>query len=127
MNKHFKMVREFHETFKQTQADEPTLIDKKEATLRYTLGTEEVDEYIEAIAQDDLIEVLDSLADQMYILIGTIHKHGLHNVFDKAFELVHQNNMRKLGPDGNPILREDGKIMKPENFEKVKLKTVLTL
>jgi predicted HAD superfamily Cof-like phosphohydrolase len=41
-----------------------------------------------------------------------------------AFKLVHENNMRKLGPDGKPIFREDGKIIKPEGFEKVELKTL---
>lgn len=127
MKTYFDMVREFHDTFKQSQSDTPTLISKQESILRYSLGEEELDEYAEAIAKGDLVEVLDSLADQMYILIGTIHKHGLHEVFDKAFKLVHENNMSKLDENGNPVLNEHGKIIKPPGFKKVELKSVINL
>jgi predicted HAD superfamily Cof-like phosphohydrolase len=127
MIKQIKMVEEFHTKFKQEQGTEPRLLSNKETVLRHALGTEELDEYLEAAANDDMIEVLDALADQLYILFGTICKHGLQNHIVAAFELVHQNNMSKLGPDGEPILRADGKIIKPEGFKKVELKDVLKL
>jgi predicted HAD superfamily Cof-like phosphohydrolase len=127
MIKQIKMVEEFHTKFKQSQSDTPVLLSNKESMLRYTLGKEELDEYIVAVGQEDMIELLDSLADQLYILFGTICKHGLQNHIASAFELVHQNNMSKLGPDGNPILREDGKILKPNGFKKVELKDILKL
>ena len=127
MEKQLKMVAEFHDKFKQSQSNTPVLLSSRESLLRYNLGKEELDEYIVAIGQNDLIEVLDSLADQLYILLGTVCKHGLQDKFCEAFELVHSNNMAKLGPDGLPILRADGKILKPEGFKKVELKQILTL
>lgn len=127
MEQQIKMVREFHQKFKQIQSDAPALLSNKESMLRYALGKEELDEYIQAVEEKNMIEILDSLADQLYILFGTICKHGLQNYIIPAFELVHQNNMLKLGPDGNPILREDGKIIKPEGYKKVELKDILKL
>jgi predicted HAD superfamily Cof-like phosphohydrolase len=127
MEQQIRMVAEFHQKFKQSQSDTPVLLSSKESMLRYALGKEELDEYIMAAGDEDLIEILDSLADQLYILFGTICKHGLQNHIVNAFDLVHQNNMSKLGPDGNPILREDGKIIKPQGFKKVELKDILEL
>lgn len=127
MEQQIKMVHEFHQTFKQSQSDTPVLLSNTESALRHVLGKEELDEYIVAVGEENMIEILDSLADQLYILFGTICKHGLQNHIIPAFELVHQNNMSKLGPDGNPILREDGKIIKPQGFKKVELKDILTL
>jgi predicted HAD superfamily Cof-like phosphohydrolase len=85
---------------------------------------EENQEYLDAAKDEDIIEVLDACADQLYILCGTILKHGLQDMIVPAFNLVHANNMAKLGPDGKPIFREDGKIIKPEGFEKVERKTL---
>ena len=127
MEKQIKMVAEFHTKFKQSQSNTPVLLSNKESMLRYALGKEELDEYIAAVGQEDMIELLDSLADQLYILFGTVCKHGLQDQIAAAFELVHQNNMSKLGPDGNPILRADGKILKPAGFKKVALKDILKL
>lgn len=127
MEKQIKMVSDFHQTFKQYQNSTPSLLSNQESVLRYSLGKEELDEYIDAVNQEDLIEILDSLADQLYILLGTVCKHGLQDHLIKAFELVHDNNMSKLDKDGNPVLRSDGKIIKPEGFKKVELKDVLKL
>lgn len=127
MEQQIKMVNEFHQKFKQSQSDTPVLLSKQESLLRYDLGKEELDEYIMAVGEDDLIEILDSLADQLYILFGTVCKHGLQNHIVDAFNLVHQNNMLKLGSNGEPILRSDGKILKPAGFKKVELKDTLNL
>ena len=127
MEQQIRMVSDFHQKFKQSQSDAPALLSNKESMLRYVLGKEELDEYIMAAGEENLIEVLDALADQLYILFGTICKHGLQKHISAAFELVHANNMSKLGPDGNPILREDGKIIKPAGFKKVELKDILKL
>jgi len=124
MNKQLEQVKEFHQKFQQTMSETPTLLSIAESRLRFKLGEEEVIEYIDAAVNEDLVEVLDALADQMYILCGTILKHGLQDMIIPAFDLVHSNNMAKLGPDGNPIFREDGKIMKPEGFQKVELSTL---
>jgi predicted HAD superfamily Cof-like phosphohydrolase len=124
MEKQLEQVKEFHEKFLQDMNSTPELLSIEESRLRYALMKEENQEYLEAAKDEDIIEVLDACADQLYILCGTILKHGLQDMIVPAFNLVHANNMAKLGPDGKPIFREDGKIIKPEGFEKVELKTL---
>jgi predicted HAD superfamily Cof-like phosphohydrolase len=124
MTEQIKQVIEFHEKFLQTMETKPSLLPLAEARLRYALGKEELDEYLEAAINNDVVETLDSFADQLYILLGSIVKHGMQDMIIPAFNLVHENNMKKLGPDGKPIFREDGKIIKPAGFEKVELKTL---
>lgn len=121
MTEQLKMVQEFHETFRQQFNTSPTLLSFPDAVLRYKLGQEELLEYLEANNEDNLVEILDSLADQLYILLGTTLKHGLQDKLLDAFALVHENNMKKLDANGQPILRADGKILKPEGFVPVKL------
>ena len=62
------------------------------------------------------MEIADALGDQLYILLGTIVKHGMQHVIVDVFNEIHRSNMSKLGPDGEPILREDGKILKGPNY-----------
>jgi predicted HAD superfamily Cof-like phosphohydrolase len=120
MEKCIKSVSEFHTAFGQTQFDTPT-VNANEAELRHRLMKEENDEYLQAVEDGDLVEIADALGDQLYILCGTILKHGMQDIILKAFDLIHENNMSKLGPDGKPILREDGKILKPESYTPVDL------
>jgi predicted HAD superfamily Cof-like phosphohydrolase len=78
---------------------------------------EENDEYLEACFKNSLIEIADALGDQLYILCGTILKHGMQHIIEDVFNEIQASNMSKLGADGKPILREDGKILKgPEYF-----------
>ena len=78
--------------------------------------TEENDEYLEAAMNGDVVEVADALGDQLYILAGTMMRHGMQDVIAKVFREIQASNMSKLGPDGAPILREDGKVMKGPNY-----------
>ncbi len=84
--------------------------------MRYRLGNEELIEYFDACKDGDLIEVADALADQLYILLGTMISHGMQDVIEDIFDEVHRSNMSKLGEDGKPIYREDGKILKGPNY-----------
>ncbi|TXI90893.1 MAG: hypothetical protein E6Q36_00570, partial [Chryseobacterium sp.] len=70
------------------------------------------------------VEILDACADQLYILLGTINAHGLQDLIGPAFELVHKNNMTKVGPDGKVLRNPDGKILKPQGFVPVDLTTL---
>jgi len=85
-------------------------------------GQEELDEYQEAVFNNDIVEVLDSLVDQMYILLGSVNFHGLQDQFLRAFDLVHENNMSKLDENGNVLKNEFGKVIKPKGFKPVDLK-----
>jgi predicted HAD superfamily Cof-like phosphohydrolase len=79
---------------------------------------EENDEYLQACANNSLVEIADALGDQMYILCGTILKHGMQHIIEQVFDEIQASNMSKLGEDGQPILREDGKILKGPHYFK---------
>ncbi|MBL7918195.1 MAG: nucleoside triphosphate pyrophosphohydrolase family protein [Bacteroidia bacterium] len=111
-----KLVEEFHEVFQIGNANEIKLIDEKDYTLRYNLIKEENEEYLEACKNGDIVEIADALGDQLYILFGTILKHGLHHKIEEVYDEIHRSNMSKLDENGQPIFREDGKILKSENY-----------
>jgi predicted HAD superfamily Cof-like phosphohydrolase len=85
---------------------------------------EELNELKEAIANDDLVEVADALADLLYVVYGAGAAFGIN--LDACFHEVHSSNMSKLGEDGKPIYREDGKVMKGPNFREPALRDILT-
>ena len=86
---------------------------------------EENEEYLDACRNGDLVEIADALGDQLYILCGTILKHGLQNKIEEVFDEIQRSNMSKLDTNGMPIFREDGKIMKGENYFKPNIKEIL--
>jgi predicted HAD superfamily Cof-like phosphohydrolase len=120
-----KSVEEFHNTFKIGNASEITLIDEKDYTLRYNLIKEENEEYLDACKKGDIIEVADALGDQLYILFGTILKHGLEHKIEEVYDEIHRSNMSKLDEKGQPIYREDGKVLKSNLYFRPDIKGVL--
>jgi predicted HAD superfamily Cof-like phosphohydrolase len=109
-----EMVREFHDTFGLPARDEPTPVDRREADLRMKLLEEETTEVVQAIYKGDVYNLAKELADVVYVAYGTAVTYGID--LDKVFAEVHRSNMSKLDEDGNPILREDGKILKGPNY-----------
>ena len=87
---------------------------------------EENEEYLQACRNGDLVEIADALGDMMYILCGTILSHGLQDKIEHVFEEIQKSNMSKLGSDGKPIYREDGKIMKGPDYFKPDIKKVIS-
>ena len=79
---------------------------------------EENKEYKIAAKNNDIVEVADALGDMLYILCGTIIEHGMQDIIEPIFDEIQKSNMSKLGEDGNPIFREDGKVMKGPNYFK---------
>jgi predicted HAD superfamily Cof-like phosphohydrolase len=77
---------------------------------------EENNEYLEACEANDLVGIADALGDQLYILCGTILKHGLQHKIEEVFDEIQKSNMSKLDRDGKPIFREDGKILKGPDY-----------
>jgi predicted HAD superfamily Cof-like phosphohydrolase len=128
MKTQLNAVKDFHEGFQQINGTEPVLISHEEVLLRHRLMAEENDEYVQAAIEDvasaeqRLVGIADALGDQLYILCGTILKHGMQHIIEDVFAEIHRSNMSKLGPDGKPILREDGKILKGEGYFKPNLK-----
>ncbi len=125
MKKQIQQVKEFYEAFNVNYSDEITLIPRDRAKLRHILMNEENQEFKTAFWDNDIIEVTDALADQMYILLGTVIEYGLQDKFEAVFDEVHRSNMSKLDKDGKPILRIDGKIIKSELYEGPHVENVL--
>ena len=123
MNTNFEKVAEFMNAFGQTVETEPTWTSVSQ--LRYDLIDEELKELGQAIEERNIVEVADALTDLLYVVYGAGHSFGLD--LDKCFEEVHNSNMTKLGPEGKPIYREDGKVMKGPGYRAPDLKTTLGL
>lgn len=117
----FDKVAEFMRTFGQDVEEEP--IWTSVSNLRYRLIYEELGELREALDNRDIVEVADALTDLLYVVYGAGHSFGIN--LDKCFEEVHNSNMSKLGEDGKPIRREDGKVLKGPNFREPNLKDLL--
>ena len=119
-------VRDFHDAFRIPNAEAPVGdIGAKDAQLRYTLMREENEEYLEAANRGDLVEVADALGDMLYILCGTILKHGLQEKIADVFLEIQRSNMSKLDAHGQPIYREDGKVLKSDRYFKPDVAAVL--
>lgn len=118
MKETIKKVEIFHEAFEQKNGTGPALLDQSGYELRHRLMHEENEEYLEACQKEDIVEIADALGDQLYILCGTILKHGLQHKIEEVFNEIHLSNMSKLDADGKPIFREDGKILKSSRFFK---------
>ena len=120
----FEKVGLFMTTFGQEVKKKPGFSSDKINDLRISLIEEELNEFKDAVLKKDLKEAADALTDILYVTYGAGHAFGLD--LDACFEEVHESNMSKIGPEG-PIYREDGKVLKSENFFAPDLKSVLNL
>ncbi len=126
MKKQMEHVALFHEVFKIGNATKPEAkLDNAIIELRHRLMEEENEEYLEAAKSGDLVEIADALGDMMYILCGTILKHGLQHIIEEVFEEIQSSNMSKLDAEGNPLYREDGKIIKSELYKRPDIQRIL--
>ena len=126
MQKQLHAVKLFHETYglgisTEIKAD----LGKLKNELRFNLMKEENEEYLEAVENNDIVEIADALGDMLYILCGTILEHGLQHKIEEVFDEIQRSNMSKLGSDGKPIYREDGKVMKGPNYFKPNFEAIL--
>lgn len=119
-------VEKFHDSFGISNNAQPTIdLTLNDIELRHRLMHEENEEYLDAAKNGDLVEVADALGDMLYILCGTILKHGLQHKIVEVFEEIQRSNMSKLDKDGKPIYREDGKVMKSELYFRPDIATIL--
>lgn len=110
----FERVREFQETYQLNIGLNPHLPAQDERELRMRLLQEEFEEYLEGEANNDVVEIADALGDMLYIIYGTAVSYGIP--IDEIFSEIHDSNMSKLGEDGLPIYREDGKVLKGPGY-----------
>lgn len=127
-------VEEFHREFGHPVAEKLTVGTEELRLLRVKLIAEELCELCQALGVDllmgtvagyvsvkpmelrapDMLEAADALGDLDYVVQGAGLVFGIpmHDVVAE----IHRSNMSKLGEDGNPIYREDGKILKGPNY-----------
>lgn len=126
MKNKIEAVKAFHTAFKIGHRESPKAdLGAEKNKLRFDLMREENEEYFEAANNDDLVEVADALGDMLYILCGTIIEHGMQYKIEEVFDEIQRSNMSKLGEDGQPIYREDGKVLKGPNYFKPNIQSIL--
>ncbi|SNR17302.1 pyrophosphohydrolase domain-containing protein [Tenacibaculum jejuense] len=126
MKDKIQAVKEFHTAFGLGMNESPKVdIGDDRKLLRFNLMKEENEEYLEAVQNNDLVETADALGDMLYILCGTIIEHGMQYKIEEVFNEIQRSNMSKLGEDGKPIYREDGKVLKGPNYFKPDIKAIL--
>lgn len=126
MQKQINAVVEFHTAFEIGHSEHPKAdLGEAKNLLRFNLMKEENEEYLEAVKNNDLTEIADALGDMMYILFGTIIEHGLQHKIEAVFDEIQRSNMSKLGDDGKPIYRDDGKVLKGPNYFKPNLSKIV--
>lgn len=121
----FNKVNVFMDAFGQEVKRSPEFPDLDTVALRYELIKEELQELFVAMAEKDMVEVADALTDILYVTYGAGHAFGID--LDACFREVQRSNMSKLGEDGKPIYREDGKILKGPDYSEPDLKKVLDI
>lgn len=126
MQKQLDAVKLFHTTYGLGVSNEMKAdLGEQKNNLRFELMKEENEEYLEAVQNNDIVEIADALGDMLYILCGTILEHGLQHKIESVFDEIQRSNMSKLGEDGKPIYREDGKVMKGPNYFKPNFEEIL--
>ena len=126
MKKKIAAVEMFHRSFGLGILQKPKAnLGPEKNCLRFNLMDEENKEYFEAAQRGDLVEVADALGDMLYILCGTILEHGMQHKIEEVFEEIQRSNMSKLGANGKPIYREDGKVLKGPDYFKPNIAGIL--
>lgn len=124
MSKQQLQVMKFHEAFGAPVADSPQLIEVARWELRHELIREELAEYHDACVAEDLVEVADALGDLLYLVCGAALEHGID--LEAVVDEIQASNMSKLGEDGLPVLRYDGKILKGPGYRRPDLAEVIS-
>ena len=128
IKKEIDSVKLFHKKFNIDYLNEPKAnIPLETKELRFKLMEEENLEYLKATKENNLVEIADALGDMLYILCGTIISHGLQDKIEEIFQEIQNSNMSKLGKNGKPIYREDGKVPKGPNYFKPDIRRILKL
>ena len=119
-------VRCFHEIFQAYMERTPTAtVPAGISQGRIQMFLEELEEYRAAVQNHDIVEIADALTDMLYVLLGTFITHGLQDIAEELFAEVHRSNMSKLDEQGKPIFRQDGKVLKSDQFSDPDLRSII--
>lgn len=125
MNKEYEEVKKFQKAFGHPYSDKPTLLTYERALKRYRWMLEEINEFLEASKNQDIVEQADAMIDTMYFALGTLVEMGVKP--DKLFYIVQEANMSKLFSDGKPHYNEMGKVIKPDGWQDLHKKLELAI
>jgi predicted HAD superfamily Cof-like phosphohydrolase len=115
INREYNLVKEFHKAFNHPYQETPTLLGIERAEKRYSWMLEEINEFMEATKNNDIVEQADAMIDVIYFALGTLVEMGVEP--ENLFNIVQHANMSKLWEDGKPHYKEDGKVKKPEGWK----------
>ena len=119
-------VQCFHKVFQAYMERTPTAtVPAAISQGRIQMFLEELEEYRAAVHNHDIVEIADALTDMLYVLLGTFITHGLQDIAEELFAEVHRSNMSKLDEQGKPIFREDGKVLKSDQFSEPDLRPII--
>jgi predicted HAD superfamily Cof-like phosphohydrolase len=114
------------DAFSQKRTTLPGIPELSIAKLRSDLIIEETEEFTKAVIHEkNIYDAADAIVDQLYVIFGNAHSLGLSEILEEMFDEVHRSNMTKLGNDGKPVYRKDGKVIKGLNFSKPELKNII--
>ena len=125
MNKEFEEVRAFHQAFGHPVSNVPVSLTEDRAKKRYAWILEEINEFLDAVKEQDIVEQADAMIDTIYFALGTLVEMGVQPGI--LFNIVQNANMSKLWPDGKPHYNEMGKVIKPEGWQDPHKKLELTI
>ena len=125
MTNEINQVKDFHEKFGIPVSGYPDYISQERQKLRIDILQEEVNELAKAMGENNMVEIADGVVDCIYILFGTAVEYGFHHKLEAMFHEIHRSNMSKLGEDGKPICREDGKVLKGPGYSPPDLGSIL--
>lgn len=120
-----EQVKEFREKFNLPNATQPAMITPERQALHMSLILEEVRELEAAMLNGNLVGAADGIADAMYVLIGCACELGLADYMPAVIDEIQRSNLSKLGADGKPVYRSDGKVMKGPDYVKPDLKSII--
>ena len=122
-NSFFDDVKAFHQLFSLPVGERPAFTNPEDVELRMRLIDEERNELEEAILNNDIVEVADALADLIYVACGAAVSFGIP--LNEVWNEVQRTNMAKVGKDGRPSYRPDGKVSKPEGWQPPDIRGVI--
>lgn len=117
-------VGEFHMAFQLPISTRPQVhVQEELSELRIELIREEFEEFKDAVEREDVVAIADALGDIVYVAYGAAITYGID--LDAVIREIHRANMSKLGPDGRPVIREDGKVLKGPGYSPPEIAGVL--
>lgn len=121
----FRDVRRWHRAFGVPVLDRPEIPAADRVDLRLALLDEEAIELCDALEAGDLAQIAKEGCDLIYVVAGLFAEYGIDGA--AVWAEVQRSNMSKLGEDGEPVLRADGKVLKGPGYREADVAGVLGL